>query len=267
MPDAVVPLVLITGDGLRHRWVAGRLAAAPGVELEGIVRERKRPLPKGATAEEDAVIASHFAERHDAERRHFRDAPELADLGAPVLDVEFGRSNDPEVARWVADRGATYLQLFGCSIIREPLLAGFADRTVNIHLGLSPYYRGAATNFWPLVNREPELVGATIHLATLSVDAGPILRQARPEMQPDDGAHDVGCRALAAGIDALTDVLPSYAAGAIEPVVQPGGGRLYKNADFHVGAVLELRENLATGMIEEYLADRSARQARHPIVG
>lgn len=137
---------------------------------------------------------------------------------------------------------------------------------MNIHLGLSPYYRGAATNFWPLANGEPELVGATIHLATLTVDAGPILRQARPEIEAGDGAHDVGCRALAAGIAALRDALPAYARGDLEPVAQEPGGRVYKNVDFHARAVAQMRERLASGMLREYLDDAEARRARFPIV-
>ena len=47
--------------------------------------------------------------------------------------------------------------VFGTGILREALLSAFPGRLINIHLGLSPYYRGAGTNFWPLVNGEPEL--------------------------------------------------------------------------------------------------------------
>ena len=263
MPADPIPIVAITGNGLRHRWALWQLAADPRFELRGVVRERKRPLPSGTSADEDALLRSHFAERQEAEERHFGSAPEPA---APVLDVEFGHSNDPAVADWVDARSPRYLQLFGCSIIRAPLLERYAERTVNIHLGLSPYYRGAATNFWPLVNGEPELVGATIHLATLAVDAGPILRQARPEIEAGDGAHDVGCRALAAGVAALRDALAAYARRELEPVAQAPGGRLYKNADFQAGAVAQLRERLANGMLRDYLDDAEARRGRFPIV-
>ena len=70
--------------------------------------------------------------------------------------------------------------VFGTGILREPLLSAFDGRIINIHLGLSPYYRGAGTNFWPLVNREPEYVGATIHYLDAGIDTGPIISHARP---------------------------------------------------------------------------------------
>jgi methionyl-tRNA formyltransferase len=137
---------------------------------------------------------------------------------------------------------------------------------VNMHLGLSPYYRGAATNFWPLVNGEPECVGATIHLATLSVDAGPILRQARPAIEPEDGAHEIGCRAILAGADAAVGALIDYSNRHLEPRVQSGEGRLYRNKDFDADAVVELWRRLESGMIPDYLADRQRRDERFPIV-
>src|SRR5207244_13617600 len=125
-------------------------------------------------------------------------------------------------------------------------------RAVNLHLGLSPYYRGHATNFWPLVNGEPECVGATVHLATLDVDAGPILRQARPELAPDDRAHDAGCKAIVAGAAALPHPVAGYADGRAEPVPQQGGGRLYRRADFDADAVATMRRRLDEGMIPRY---------------
>ena len=40
--------------------------------------------------------------------------------------------------------------VFGTGLLKAPLIGAFPGRIINIHLGLSPYYRGAGTNFWPL---------------------------------------------------------------------------------------------------------------------
>jgi len=261
--------VALVGDHLRHRWYATRLAQGADVELRGIVVESQPPQPRGRTAEEDSLVSRHFAARADAERRHFGDARAWSELGADVVEVARGESNGPEVFDWVVERNPDVLLLYGCSIIRPPLLERYATRTVNIHLGLSPYYRGHATNFWPLVNGEPECVGATVHLATLDVDAGSILRQARPEPAPDDGPHDIGCKAIAAGAEALFAVLPGYLGGGVEPRAQPAGGRVYRRRDFEERAeeaLGELARRFAAGMIPEYLAHKAERDARFPIV-
>jgi methionyl-tRNA formyltransferase len=256
-------VAVITGDQMRHRWYTTRVAEEH--ELVGVVVEQKRTQPTSDTAPDDALLREHFDERTEAERRFFGAGVPVRDI-APTLAVDHGGSNAPEVADWIAGLGADYLLLFGCSIIREPLLKLFTERTINMHLGLSPYYRGAATNFWPLARGEPECVGATVHLATLSVDAGAILRQARPAMEVEDGAHDIGCRAIVAGVDTLNAAAAAYADASIIPVAQDTGGLLFKNADFDAEAVREMRRRMAKGLIAHYLEHKQERDARRPIV-
>lgn len=260
-----VAVVAIVGDRLRHRYVLRRLAEDPGIDLGGVVVETKRSLPVADSPELEAVLADHFAARERAEQAFFGAAADW-EPAADVLRVPFGGSNDDAVADWVLARAPDALVLFGCSIIREQLLERLPERVVNLHLGLSPYYRGSATNFWPLVNGEPECVGATVHLATLSVDAGPILRQARPALDPEDGSQEIGCRAILAGAEALAAGLVDYAAGRLATVPQSAGGRVYRNADFDAHAVRRLWRRLEAGLIADYLADKKARDAARPIV-
>jgi methionyl-tRNA formyltransferase len=134
-----------------------------------------------------------------------------------------------------------------------------------MHLGLSPYYRGSGTNFWPLVNGEPELVGTTIHLATLDVDAGAILKQVRPVITEGDRNHHIGCKAIIAGAEAMIEALSTYDQKQITPQPQASGGKLYHRKDFNVEAVRKMWRNLDQGMVETYLADRG-RVDRYPII-
>ena len=172
-------IVLLTGNQLRHRYVASRIAA--NLQLVGVLQEGKAKLvakPEELSDDDRTVIDQHFSQRGDAERKLLGEAIPLPEV--PVRKVEHGGSNTPEVFDWVQSLKPDYIVLYGTSIIKAPLLSAYDGRMINIHLGLSPYYRGTGTNFWPLVDRCPECVGATIHLAVLSVDAGAILRQVRP---------------------------------------------------------------------------------------
>jgi methionyl-tRNA formyltransferase len=258
-------VVLLTSDGLRHRYAATRLAAA--FELVGVVSERKAASASSevhASAEDREIMVAHLAER-DAAERALLGAAEFP--GVPVLRVERGGASGAECAAWVQQLAPEAVLLFGTGIVGEPLLAAFEDRVINLHLGLSPYYRGAATNFWPLVNREPECVGATVHLAVARVDAGGILAQARPGPEATDGAHELGTKALFAGLEVLGTVVPRYLAGSCTPQPQDLTlGRVYRRRDFTGPAVLRMRQNFAERMMDEYVRHAAARRAIYPIV-
>ena len=81
-----------------------------------------------------------------------------------------------------------------------------------------------------------------------------------------DGPHDIGCRALTAGVDALVAAVSAFAGGSLKPVTQASGGMLYKNSDFSADAVREMRRRFDAGMIPEYLDAKRERDARHPIL-
>lgn len=72
--------------------------------------------------------------------------------------------------------------VFGASFIRGWLAdERVAKPAINIHMGLSPYYRGSSCNFWALYDRRPAYVGATLHHLSTGLDSGPIIAHVRPE--------------------------------------------------------------------------------------
>ncbi|HEY48164.1 MAG TPA: hypothetical protein G4O14_15460 [Anaerolineae bacterium] len=257
------PIVIITGDQLRHNYFVDQLNFH--FDVRGVVSESVYQPKIEGEPDELSDLRRHFEERGQAERRYFVSSEQMTLPQNWLLRVSKGEANSDQVFAWIMDKAPQYLVLYGSSIIRERLLNTFEGRTINMHLGLSPYYRGSGTNFWPLVNGEPELVGVTIHLATLDVDAGAILKQVRPEISVGDRNHDLGCKAIIAGTEAMIATIKDYTAGKIKPKPQPEGGRLYKRADFNVEAVRQMWRNFDAGMIEAYLAEPE-RADRYPII-
>lgn len=259
-------VLLLTSNGLRHRYAAQRLAA--DFELAGILAETKRPAiakPEESSDEDLGVMQRHLAERDGAESRILG----RVDFPAEVerLEVAAGEANSAGAFDWVREREPDAVVLYGTSIIRPPLLTHYDGRMVNMHLGLSPYYKGAGTNFWPLVDGVPECVGATIHLAIPQVDAGPVLTQVRPDLAPEDRAHEIGTKAIVAGLEALVAAVDRFLAGELDPVAQDlGQGRVFRRKDFNSDAVRRMWERLDSGMVPAYLEDQEARRDRHPIL-
>ena len=69
--------------------------------------------------------------------------------------------------------------VFGSSYIKGELVDYLVkQKAINIHMGVSPYYRGCDCNFWALYDNNPHLVGATIHLLSKGLDSGPMLYHA-----------------------------------------------------------------------------------------
>ena len=72
--------------------------------------------------------------------------------------------------------------VFGSSYIKGELVDFLIKKkAVNIHMGISPYYRGTDCNFWALFDNNYHLAGATIHLLSKGLDSGPILYHALSE--------------------------------------------------------------------------------------
>ena len=69
--------------------------------------------------------------------------------------------------------------VFGSSYIKGSLIDFLiSQKAINIHAGVSPYYRGTDCNFWALYDDNPHLVGATIHMLSKGLDSGPMLYHA-----------------------------------------------------------------------------------------
>lgn len=217
----LIIIIIITSNYLRHKFFANQLIEK--FDILRIVNESKRQFLFIKFKEADELIKKHFSLRDTKGSLYFKEN-QFFNLGEDrILYVPFGESNSERVFKFVTDLNPDWDILFGCSII-IPLLLSHYD--INMHLALFPYYRGAGTNFWFLVNREPDCVGVTIHLATLSVVAGPILDQVRLIINSNDTVHDIGCKAIISGVGIMKRRIELFTAGIIEPVLQRPAGEL-----------------------------------------
>jgi folate-dependent phosphoribosylglycinamide formyltransferase PurN len=89
------------------------------------------------------------------------------------------------------------------SVVLAPRILGTAKKAINLHMGYSPYYRGAVANQFAVLYGDLEKVGATIHYATEQVDGGHILSVIRAEAHasPREFFTRLNDRAQAAFLD------------------------------------------------------------------
>ena len=255
--------IVLTSSMRRHQFVANSLSARMDVACVWQEKKSFEPMRYAASAADEEVIARHFAARDASEEAFF--AAHTA-VDAPSRPLPPGGCNDPAAIEAMRGLAPDVVLVFGTGLLKAPLIEAFSGRILNIHLGLSPYYRGAGTNFWPLVNGEPEYCGATIHFLDIGVDTGPIIAHVRPDIRHGDGPHEIGNKTIVAAAQALGDAALAHVVAPLRGVEQTGGGRLYKRADFSADAVRRLYANVGGGMIDEYLAARPARDAKLSLV-
>ncbi|MFC3420013.1 formyl transferase [Salinicoccus hispanicus] len=65
----------------------------------------------------------------------------------------------------------------GTPIIKEDVLSVTDARFVNVHVGITPKYRGVHGAYWALYNNDDDLVGVTTHFVDKGIDSGEVLDQ------------------------------------------------------------------------------------------
>ncbi|WP_339893555.1 formyl transferase [uncultured Algibacter sp.] len=62
-------------------------------------------------------------------------------------------------------------------ILSKKTLESINAKFINIHSGITPYYRGLHGAYWALINKDKENCGVTVHLVDEGIDTGGILYQ------------------------------------------------------------------------------------------
>ncbi len=255
-------IVILTGDQLRHTYVRKILALSDGIDVLKSFCETK-PLPPIDSVQQD----EHLSARDNCEKDFFDGAVRFSsDQSNPVF-IDFGDINQPQYVEDIIALAPDLIVAYGCSIIKGSLLDHFRNRLLNVHLGLSPYYRGTGTNFWPLVNNEPEYAGATFMYMDIGVDTGSIIHQTRARIYKGDGPHQIGNRIIRDIPFVYARIIQNF--DKLQPVVPLKGSqkeKFYRRSDFSEEATQILYNNFAHGMVDAYLLKQDIRDAKVPIV-
>jgi len=243
-------IVIFTSNALRHKYVANTLASHANTLVVSECKKSDAP-PNSPTL---TPMEQNFADRYAAEHALFAGNDVV---NAPTLPLEYKEVNLPYVFDAVKAFKPDMGFVFGSSIIREPLLSLIpAGRFVNMHLGLSPYYRGSGTNFWPFINEELEYIGATLLHIDAGIDTGDIVAHVRPRIEHGDTVHTVGCKTIQAGSEALVACLKTIKAGQdLQRVPQwhVEHSKYYKTSDFNEQVLNDYLTKIRTGLVERHL--------------
>ena len=245
-------IVILTSNGLRHKFLANSLASKADDTL--VVSECKQNDSISTGSEDQSTISEHFRLRNETEKIFF---PNNDFFTAKTLPILYKEVNLEYVYHTIKKFQPDMMFIFGSYIIREPLLSLMPpDRTINLHLGLSPYYRGSGTNFWPFVNNELEYVGSTILHLDSGIDTGDIICHTRPTIELGDNVHTVGCKVIQSSVNSLMQIMAMIKEGKKLNRIKQWSvdEKYYKTIDFNEEILSKYKNNLENGLIENHLS-------------
>lgn len=263
-------IVLLTGEGNEHCYVANKLSSE--IHLSAIVldrgkkknrMERLRSLLKRYSFAQlfSRVIGKLISTiLRDDNRKEIEMLRVLGDKNSllmagetPVIYID-GCNTEKSIAR-IRDLQPDVLLVYGTGIIGDTVLGIPFIVTLNMHTGISPYYRGTGCAFWPLYNNEPHMIGATIHQCTAEIDGGKIYAVKEADLDADDTLFSMFPRSVKTGAELYVEVVKQLVQnGKIDGARQdPKIGHEYKASRKSWWKELVVRRRIRRGLIRDYV--------------
>jgi phosphoribosylglycinamide formyltransferase-1 len=248
-------IVILTGDEMRHQYFRTQVALADGISVlatycEGLEKSLANQVSSNPDATELEQL--HVAARTQSETDFFAQSLGSMEDNSNPRKIIKGAINDTNIVEEIIALNPDLLICYGSSLIKSELLQKFEGKFLNVHLGLSPYYRGAGTNIWPLINGEPDMVGATFMYIDEGIDTGNIIHQIRADIYLGDSPHSIGNRLITKMTETYIQLILCFDHLTKEEQPQ-SDGKLYLQKHYNGDACRKLYDQFANGMIENYI--------------
>ena len=174
-----------------HRFLVAAFLKQFGDQVSCIItaEPQRRPL---LTRLHRAIKRGRYRERFARARYKKPYGPNGSELSkalfgnAPLENMPGGERkftvsshNDVECEQILDRTKPEIIVVYGTQIIRDNIFRRAGIVTLNMHTGLSPYYRGDSTLFWPIYYNDREHIGVTVHKLVAEVDGGDIVHTGR----------------------------------------------------------------------------------------
>lgn len=267
-------LVFFTGSNPRHGYVAQQLWEQGC--LTAVIQEQRLDFdpvtPNGLSDHMLKLWKHHFVQRKIQEERFFADSwqalEDTAGNKLEILKISTEETNSSQVVEFLKKYQPDLVLSYGCHFIKQSTQQAVPNALFwNIHGGLSPFYRGTVTHFWPSYFLEPQMTGMTLHYTQSRLDGGDILLQTTYPMTAHDTLHAVACRTVQTGAQQIAQNIASLKSGVIlEGSKQSTSGKLFLNSDWrpeHLRVIYDLYDDaIVDAVLNQELTGRIL---EHPI--
>ncbi len=269
-------LLLLTGNHPRHLYLAGLLANFHDV-VGWVIEDRGEFLQTTSKYSEDISLnklcSLHFKKRYLAEKRFFLDDSNI-DIKASNFYTNVSKNiircskkdlNSLSISNFINGITADISITYGTHILDNSILNLLPIEKYNIHGGISPWYKGCITHFWPSYLLEPQMTGLTMHRLTAVLDGGPILHQNTGILVRGDGLHELSCRTVKSFFSELSEIINKISLREYTLISQKSSGKLWLSSDWDPNH-LKVIYNQFEDKIVDYCLDNDISKVRKKII-
>jgi methionyl-tRNA formyltransferase len=234
-------VTLFTSNNHRHNYFINLLSATCDElwvvqECKNLSIEKKLNVPDNSE-----TIKAYFCYVKEAENKIFKKEYLNKNLkNVKKLPILYGELNNLSLSYLNNFLKSDIYIVFGSSYIKGKLVDFLVShKAINIHAGVSPYYRGSDCNFWALYDNNSHLAGSTIHFLSKGLDSGPILYHAMSHVKKNPFEYTMST--LKAAFHSITERIVDNSIFKINPLIQDRQKeiRYSKKIDFNTEIVKE----------------------------
>ncbi len=250
-------LILFSGSHPRHLFVNQRVLDF-FEEILVIVMKREELIPsppKDLFGLDRDLFIKHFANRDKVEKKIYGNLkPKEVFSDHKTIFINPENLNTIQIAREVESFDADFAFIFGVNLILDPVIDKLPEDKINLHLGLSPWYKGGATLYYPFYHLRPQYCGCTFHKITKEADAGEIIHQCVPKLEFGDKIHDVGAKCVLKARDDLPLIFSHWMKNKhFNGKKQTIMGKNWIGSDFHGTQLRVIYQLFNDQIVDKYL--------------
>jgi len=258
-------IVILTGSETRHTFFRMKLSLDSRFQvIASFCEGDEKSLANRTLANKNSTQLEklHVEARGQAETDFFSDFIDCVPDNSQPIFLKKGAINEWKIVDTILKMNPCLIICYGSSIIKSELLDAYKYRFLNVHLGLSPYYRGSGTNIWPLINGEPHMLGATFMHIDAGIDTGRIVHQIGARFFIGDSCHSIGMRLIKDMTITYADIIGNFDHLTIED--QPvSTGHLYQQKDFDGASCRKLYEMMRSVEFEHHVSQKIDTRMEH----
>ena len=254
-------ILLITGTQNRHLSIASEIINS--FDLDWIQYKRKLvPQENTSLSEEENKFLKAHLEKLQLDEIEMIGKFDINLLRNKVISrggfvnqvVNKMELNSTYIKELVKENDYNLAVDYGSGILDNELISSIGCEIINIHGGISPYFKGSSTLLYSLILLQPELAGMTVHKIDEGIDSGDIYRHVIPNLDKDMRPTKIFAQCQKQLVLEINSIIEKIISKEYLAVKQPKYGKTFMEKDFRIGNLQNLYISYENGVLAKSIS-------------